>query len=129
MPKKILIIDPDRDMRALISVTVRQLGHNPLEAGNGSDGINRTISEIPDLIVMDLELPDLWGTEVAKRLKEDARTAKIPIIAHTAWGLEHLRDEAYRVGFADYLVRPVTAERLAEAIERLTRGDIGAKTV
>lgn len=115
-------------MRALIAVTVGQLGHNPLEAGNGCDGINKTVSEIPDLIVMDLELPDVWGIEAAKTIKEDARTTNIPIIAHTAWGLEHLRDEAYRAGFADYLVRPVTPERLAEAIERFTRGEIDAKT-
>ena len=120
MQKKILIIDADPNMRHRIATSMRQLGHNPVQASNGYEGIDKTVTEHPDLVLMDLELPDLGSIEVAKRIRENYRTAKVPIIGHSAWGLEYLRNEALRAGFSDFLARPVAPERLAQVIERFT---------
>ena len=120
MRKKILIIDADPHTRELIAISMRQLGHNPVQAWNGCEGIDKTLNEHPDLVLMDLELLDLWGIAVAKRIKEDYRPAKIPVIAHPAWGLEYLRNEALQAGFSDFLARPAAPERLAQVIEKFT---------
>ena len=78
------------------------------------------LTEHPDLVLMDLTLPDLSGFDAARRIKANPTTARIPIVAYTAWDQQGMRAKARKAGISRYLVKPVPAEVLVEVIEDLT---------
>src|SRR5687767_984425 len=99
MPKKILIVEDVEDSRAILVIILQRFcGYETIEAGTGTEAIQKTLAERPDLIVMDLGLPDITGVDVAKALKENSNTAHIPIIAHTAWSPDTWKDAALNAG-------------------------------
>jgi CheY-like chemotaxis protein len=120
MPKKILIVEDVEDSRAILVIILQRFcGYETIEAGTGTEAIQKTVVERPDLIVMDLGLPDITGVEVAKALKENPNTAQIPIIAHTAWSPDTWQDAALNVGMVEYLEKPVTKELMKKTIDRV----------
>lgn len=80
MPAKILIVDDDPSLQALTKLRFQKSGFNVLAAGDGNEAVKIAKAEIPDLIILDIILPGIDGTEVAQQLREDERTKKIPII-------------------------------------------------
>jgi two-component system, cell cycle response regulator DivK len=120
MGKKILTIEDHRDTRELLARILRYKGYEPLEAKGGYEGIAISLAEHPDLVLMDLILPDLHGLDAAKQIKANPETAQIPIVAYTAWYQRDMRAKALEAGIAEYLVKPVPTEALIEVIERLT---------
>jgi two-component system cell cycle response regulator DivK len=85
MAKTILVVEDVEDSRAiLVLILQRYCGYQTIEAATGTEAIQKALSEIPDLIVMDLGLPDIDGMDAARALKASPSTAHIPIIAHTA---------------------------------------------
>jgi DNA-binding NtrC family response regulator len=79
MAKKILVVEDVEDSRAILIIILQRFcGYETIEAGTGTEAIQKTVVERPDLIVMDLGLPDITGVEVAKALKENPNTAQIP---------------------------------------------------
>ena len=79
-------------------------------------------AELPDLIVMDLDLPVVDGWEATRRLKANLKTRAIPVIALTAHAMSGMRDEALAAGCDDFDTKPVDFDRLFEKIERLLEG-------
>ena len=120
MGKKILIIEDHRDSRELLALILRYRGYEPLEAKDGYEGIAMSLAERPDLILMDLMLPDLHGLDGARQIRANPETAQIPIVAYTAWYQRDMRAKALEAGITEYLVKPVPTEVLVEVIERLT---------
>ena len=119
MAKKILVVEDVQDSRAvLIIILQRFCGYETIEAGTGTEAIQKTLAERPDLIVMDLGLPDITGVDVAKTLKENPNTAQIPIIAYTAWSPDAWKDAALNAGMVHYLQKPVAKEVMKETIAR-----------
>jgi CheY-like chemotaxis protein len=118
MSRKILVVEDHDDSREILIVQLKMLGYQTLEATTGSEALSRAQAEAPDLILMDLGLPDMTGIEVARRLKALPETARIPIIAHTAWSREEFGREASLAGIADYLTKPTPARQLQQAIRR-----------
>jgi CheY-like chemotaxis protein len=119
MAKKILVVEDVEDSRAILVIILQRFcGYQTLEAANGTEAIQKTLAEKPDLIVMDLGLPDITGVDVAKALKENPNTAHIPIIAHTAWSTDKWKDAALVAGMVEYLQKPVPKEVLKETIAR-----------
>jgi CheY-like chemotaxis protein len=119
MAKRILVVEDVEDSRAiLILILQRFCGYETFEVATGREAIEKAVAEKPDLIVMDLGLPDITGVDVAKALKQNPSTAHIPIIAHTAWSTERWQEAARDAGIVAYLEKPVMKELLKETIER-----------
>jgi CheY-like chemotaxis protein len=118
--KKILIIDDHPDVRRVLTITLRHLGYETCEASDASAGIRMSLLENPDLIVMDLSLPDSSGLETAKRIKENSRTSHIPIVACSGWKSDEILAQAAEAGIVEFLAKPISPELLAAVIEKLT---------
>ena len=116
MPRILLVEDNDLN-RDMLSRRLARRGFELILAKDGAEGMALAASEQPDLILMDMSLPVLDGWEVARRLKADAKTAKLPIIALTAHVMSGDREKALEAGCDDYDVKPVEFERLLQKIE------------
>jgi CheY-like chemotaxis protein len=118
--KKILIIDDHPDVRRVLTITLRHLGYVTCEASDASAGIRMSLLENPDLIVMDLSLPDSSGLETAQRIKENPQTSHIPIVACSGWKNDEVLAQAAAAGIVEFLAKPISPELLAAVIEKLT---------
>lgn len=122
MTKKILIVEDHPAVRRVLTLSLRHIGYEILQANTGAVGIALTVSDTPDLVVVDLCLPDMGGLEVAKALKQNPRTAKIPLIALSGLAEQDIEAKALDAGMAAYLVKPIDTQTLVELIEKLTVG-------
>jgi CheY-like chemotaxis protein len=97
-------------------------GYQVLVAANGNEGLALVARERPDLVLMDLNLPDIDGWEVTRRLKADPGTADIPIIALTAHAMSGDREKALAAGCDEFDTKPVDFERLLQKMKTLLNG-------
>lgn len=116
MPR-ILLVEDNEMNRDMLSRRLQRKGYSVLIAVDGEQGLAMTLSEIPDLILMDISLPFIDGCEVTRRLKANPRTKDIPIIALTAHALLTDRERALKAGCDDYDTKPVEFSRLKEKID------------
>ena len=91
-------------------------GFRTLEAVSGSEAVALAAQRLPDVILMDLRLPDFDGTEAARMLAGDARTASIPVVALTSVKLEEDSDWLLAAGFAGYIEKPIDVERFPRQV-------------
>ncbi len=117
MPK-ILIVEDNELSRDMLSRRLRRKGYEVLVATDGQEGIAMTQRELPDLVLMDLSLPDLDGWEATRRLKKDARTQHIPVIALTAHAMSGDREKAIDAGCDEYDTKPIELRRLLSKMVR-----------
>jgi len=118
MAKKILVVEDVKSSRSLMVIVLRSLGYETVEAETGADAIQKAFFESPNLIMMDLGLPDITGIDAARTIKENPGSAHIPLIACTAWEKDKWRKQVADVGIAAYLVKPVPSELLKQTIEK-----------
>jgi two-component system cell cycle response regulator DivK len=118
----VLIVDDDDRNRKLAIAVLEAAGFRTLEAVDGMAAIGLAAERVPDVILMDLRLPDLDGAEVTRRLRADPRTSDIPVVALSATPLDPADDWPVDAGFADYLVKPIDIDVLADVVRRLGRG-------
>ena len=118
MAKRILIVEDNEDSRFILLITLRRLGYEITEAESGTQGVEKALSERPDLIVMDLGLPGISGIDAARAIKENLTTAHIPIIAHSAWSPSQSKEAALKAGMVEYLEKPASKELMKATIER-----------
>ena len=117
--KKVLVVEDRDDSRTILVTILRRFcGYETIEAANGTEAIEKAVAEKPDLILMDLDLPDISGIEAAKAVKENPSTAHIPIVAQTAWSARQWKAKVLRAGMVDYLEKPVSMELMKATIER-----------
>jgi CheY-like chemotaxis protein len=116
---KILLIEDNEMNRDMLSRRLERGGYRIITAESGEQGLSRARSEEPDLILMDITLPEMDGWEVARLLKTDESTRCIPIIALTARVLVSDQARAFEVGCDDYDTKPVDFGRLTEKIGNL----------
>jgi CheY-like chemotaxis protein len=119
--RTILLADDDEDVRAVFRMRLERLQHRVLEAANGTLALELTRRERPDLLVLDWTMPGLSGIEILKALRQDPRTANIPVIMLSGkeGGSEHA--EAVALGAFAYLVKPVSPPQLLETIQEALR--------
>jgi two-component system, OmpR family, phosphate regulon response regulator PhoB len=120
MPR-ILVIEDENDIQQVLGFNLRRAGHEVLAASRGQDGLKLARQERPDLIILDLMLPDLAGTEVCKALKREDGTAGMPIIMLTARGEEIDRVLGFELGADDYVVKPFSVRELLLRIDAVLR--------
>jgi len=119
MAKRILIVDDNEHLRQILSSILRFSGYEISEAGTGTQAIEIAVSAKPNLILLDLNLPDMTGVDVSKATCKDQRTAGIPIVGCSAYlGLEW-REVALRAGMVDYLEKPISAAAIEAVVEQL----------
>jgi two-component system, cell cycle response regulator DivK len=118
MPK-ILIVDDSADNRDSLSLCLQQKGFEVVGARDGKEGVSMTQAEKPDLVLMDLNMPEMDGWEATRLLKVTPETEKIPVIALTAHAMEGDRDRALAAGCADYHAKPVDFPKLQAQIKAL----------
>lgn len=119
--KRLLIVDDDRNTREGYRAYLSHAGFRVEAAEGGIDAIAVVRSSTPDLVVLDLSLPDVDGWEVARRLRSDEQTKDIPIIAFSGHTLQHEQISALRAGCDIYLTKPCEPLRLLETIHKLLR--------
>jgi two-component system cell cycle response regulator DivK len=113
---KVLIVDDFEDNRAMYAEFLRYSGFDVSEASNGAEAIEMTQSLVPDVVIMDLSLPVLDGWEATRRLKSDARTRHIPIVALTGHALEGHSQGAIAAGCDEFLAKPCLPETLLQTV-------------
>ncbi len=124
----VLIIDDATDICLMVGVLLERVGHTVSSATNGLIGLHRAQSEQPDLILMDLGLPQLDGWETTRRLQADHQTAHIPVLAFTANVTQTAREEARVVGCCGIVTKPCDLDYLLRLVEGvLTQRDASEK--
>ena len=118
---KILLVEDNEMNRDMLSRRLTRNGFEIVMAVNGQEGLDLAFSENPDLILLDMSLPVIDGWEAARRLKADAGTAKIPVIALTAHAMLQDKEKALAAGCDDFDTKPVELPRLLEKINSLLR--------
>src|SRR5215475_10688857 len=97
LKKRILVVEDRDDSRTiLVALLNRFCGYDTIEAANGAEAIEKAEFEKPDLILMDLDLPDISGIDAAKAVKENPNTAHIPIVAQSAWSSRQWKGKVLR---------------------------------
>ena len=104
----ILIVDDNEKNLRLARDVLQFAGFQTLEAASGGEGISLAVAHLPDVILMDIRLPDIDGTEAARRLKNDPRTARIPVVALTSLAMKGDRDSLLAAGFDGYVEKPIS---------------------
>jgi len=127
--KKILIVEDHHDCREVLGLFVTKIGHHPIKARNSKEALTLAEAEEPDLIFMDMGLPDADGAETTAILKQNPKTSHIPVVALTAWMSALWEEKGSKVGITTYLIKPVSLQMLKETIEEytnesLTRGEV-----
>jgi CheY-like chemotaxis protein len=117
--KRILIVDDKATSRELLRTVLERQGFTVAEAADGEEALRQARAEIPDLILLDLQMPVRNGYEVLIELRQDPRFASLPIIALTASAMQGDRERALAAGFTAYLPKPVSLAHLREEIQRL----------
>jgi CheY-like chemotaxis protein len=117
--KRLLLVDDYPDTLEVWGLYLQSLGYEVLTATNGLDAVSQAHLEHPDLIVLDLELPGISGFEAAVRLRQDADTRGIPMIAATGFSHARQLNQARESGFDSIVVKPCDPAALAAEIDRL----------
>lgn len=115
--KKILLVEDSFANRDMLTRRLQRRGYSVCSAVDGATGVAMSVSEMPDLILMDVALGEMDGWQATRLIKADARTANIPIIALTAHALESDREKSVEVGCANFDTKPVDLTRLLGKIE------------
>lgn len=116
---KILLVEDNEMNRDMLSRRLTRTGHVVVIALDGRQAIDAARTEMPDVILMDMSLPVVDGWEATRRLKADAATRQIPVVALTAHAMPGDRDKALEAGCDDYDTKPIEFARLLDKIERL----------
>jgi len=118
----LLIAEDDRALRGLYAKHLSVSGFDVIETGNGADAIANTSTRQPDLVVMDLSLPVIDGWEATRRLKSDARTAHIPVVALTAYDSSGELQRATLAGCDWFIPKPCPPDALVTEVRRVLTG-------
>ncbi len=109
---RILVVEDTPDNRQILRDLLTSAGYEVIEAINGAEGVAAAIEHLPDLILMDIQLPVLDGYEATRRIKAHAATAKVPIIAVTSYALSGDEGKAREAGCDGYVAKPFSPRQL-----------------
>jgi two-component system phosphate regulon response regulator PhoB len=129
---RILVVDDEPDLLELVRVTLHQAGHQVETAASGREALGALRRQRPDLLILDLMLPDLSGTELCRRLRADAELASLPVIMLTAKADEVDRVVGFEIGADDYVTKPFSPRELVlrvGAVLRRSRAPVDPRSV
>jgi DNA-binding response OmpR family regulator len=114
---KILIAEDERDIRDLITFTLRFAGYEVVAASNGEEAVTLALQEVPDLIISDVRMPRMNGYEACEKIKAEEKTKHIPVIFLSAKGQETEIQTGMDVGAQEYLLKPFAPDQLTSRIQ------------
>jgi two-component system cell cycle response regulator DivK len=117
----ILIVDDNDNNRKLARDVLEFAGFTTMEATGGVEAVAMTVEHQPDLVLMDIRMPDLSGTEALKLLREDSRTAEIPIVALTSSTMHGDEERFLKEGFDGYLAKPISVKEFPDQVRGFLR--------
>jgi two-component system cell cycle response regulator DivK len=116
----VLIVDDNERNRKLARDVLRSARFRTLEAATAAEGIALASEHLPDVVLMDLRLPDVDGTEAVRTLRAEPRTSRIPVVAVTALPLDARDDWLFDAGFAGYIVKPIDVDEFPDLVRRFS---------
>jgi CheY-like chemotaxis protein len=119
---RILLVEDNETIRGAFGMLLEESGYSVLHAGSGAEAERIAAEDSPDLILMDLGLPDANGLDVTRRLKADPRTREIPVVALTGRALETDKDACIQAGCVGYLTKPIDTVRLLDMVSSYLPG-------
>jgi two-component system cell cycle response regulator DivK len=119
MTKTVLLVEDNPHNRKIFSGMLTHAGFRVVEAEDGHQALAAMQRELPDIVLMDLSIPGVDGWEVARRLKADARTRPVPIIALTAHAMRGDEERARAAGCDHYLAKPISPKKVVEEVRKL----------
>jgi pilus assembly protein CpaE len=127
MAEKILIIDDDHNTLQLIDLMLQRKGYQTVSASNGMQGLLKMDEESPDLILLDVMMPDMDGYEVARRVRNNPETTGIPILMFTAKSQVDDKVTGFEAGADDYITKPTTPKELQTHVRTLLSRSVKAE--
>jgi two-component system, cell cycle response regulator DivK len=115
---RVLVVEDNEKNMKLFRDVLLAKGHRTLEATTGGQAVELATEHSPDLVLMDIQLPDIDGVEALARLRADERTASVPVVALTAQAMEGDRERFLASGFDGYLSKPVNIADLVATVKR-----------
>jgi len=122
MSAKILLVEDNAANRYLATFLLESHGFEVLHAANGREAMAQARLTLPDLILMDIHMPEMDGYETARVIREDSDLAEIPIVAVTSYAQAGDRERALALGFSGYLEKPICTETFVSQIQRFLPG-------
>lgn len=119
----VLVVDDVHDNLILISLSLQDMGYRVLTADNGEEAVAVAVLARPDIILMDIAMPELDGLGAARRIRSHAEVRGVPIIGITAFTTGGFRKAAFDAGFDGYLTKPLDFDQLNKLIEMLLPGE------
>ena len=116
--KRVLVIEDNETNLYLIRFMLEKSGYEVIEAREGAAGVELAIKEKPDLIIMDIQLPDIDGLEATKRIRASEADGEIPIIALTSYAMVGDREKALAAGCTGYIEKPINPETFMAEMEK-----------
>ena len=117
--KTILIVEDNEKNMKLARDILRAKGYATLEAVNGLDGVKLALEQVPDLVLMDIQLPDINGIEAFERIRANAATAQVPVVAFTASVTANDRSRIGDAGFDGFLGKPINLKEFLDTVRRM----------
>jgi two-component system, cell cycle response regulator DivK len=119
MSKSILIVEDNEKNMKLARDILRAKGYTVHEAVTGEEGVRQAFEHVPDLVLMDIQLPDINGIEAFERIRAHAATAKVPVVAFTASVTAGDRSRIGDAGFDGFLGKPINLKEFVETVRRM----------
>jgi CheY-like chemotaxis protein len=119
-PLSIVVVEDQEDVREMVVLLLRRWGHDVRAVGQGGDGIRMVVQAPPDVVLLDIGLPDMDGYSVAEALRGELDGACPPLVAVTGWGQDNDRRRAFEVGFSHHLVKPVSPRALRRVLAEVS---------
>jgi len=118
---KILIAEDERDIRDLITFTLRFAGHDVTAASNGAEAVEQVEKVMPDLIMLDVRMPKMSGYEACEQIKSREATKHIPVVFLSAKGQDAEVRAGMEVGATDYILKPFAPDKLTERVSEILK--------
>jgi len=116
--KKVLVVDDNSANIRLVRFILEKKGFEVIEAGNGINGIELALGEKPDLLLLDIQLPDIDGLEVAKRIRASEAGGNLPIIALTSYAMTGDKEKTLAAGCNGYMTKPIDVKAFIAEVEK-----------
>ena len=123
--ERILVVEDNEKNMKLFRDVLSATGYRTLEATTGGEAVEMATEHAPDLVLMDIQMPDIDGVETLRRLRSDERTASLRVLAVTAQAMQGDREHFLAAGFDGYLSKPVDVQELLGTVRRYCDGRAG----
>jgi CheY-like chemotaxis protein len=119
MPKKILVVEDNEANRMLMRQILQHHGYEVLEAADGAAGLAMAREHMPDLILLDLQMPVMGGFTVIRELRKTPELSRLKVIAVTSFAMKGDREKALEAGFDEYVTKPIDTRKFVELVKNI----------